>query len=177
MPEGMYAEAFQKYGITLSMEPPEAAARLRNSAIHETLLAFLHDWLFWVSDANRDKLRAIVDLADDDEWRRAFRDALAAHDSTKLKTLAITPEAADQAPVILSALGSALVGGNYTDETQALLNEAQQRHPEDFWINYLLGQYWIKAEPARPQLAAGYLRRQSPSAPAATRPFECWASR
>ena len=157
-PEGMYAEAFQKYGITLSMERREAAARLRNSAIHETLLAFLHDWLFWVSDANRDKLRAIVDLADDDEWRRAFRDALAAHDSTKLKTLAITPEAADQAPVILSALGGALVGGNYTEETLALLNEAQQRHPEDFWINYLLGQYWIKAQPARPQLAAGYFR-------------------
>ncbi len=157
-PEAMYAEAFQKYGITLSIEPPEAAARLRNSAIHDTLLAFLHDWLFWVSDSNRDKLRAIVDLADDDEWRRAFRNALAAHDSTKLKTLAITPEAADQAPVILSALGGALVGGNYTEETLALLNEAQQRHPEDFWINYLLGQYWIKAEPSRPQLAAGYFR-------------------
>ena len=154
-PEGMYAEAFQKYGITLS---PAGAARLRNSAIHETLLAFLHDWLFWVSDANRDKLRAIVDLSDDDEWRRAFRDALAARDSTKLKTLAITPEAADQAPVILAALGGALIGGHYTEETLALLNEAQQRHPEDFWINYLLGQYWIKAEPARPQLAAGYFR-------------------
>ncbi len=117
MPEGLYAEAFLKYGITLSMEPTQAAARLRYSGIHETLLAFLHDWLFWVSDVNHDKLRAIVDLADDDEWRRAFRDALAAHDSTKLKTLAITPEAADQAPVVLSGLGGALVGGNYTEET------------------------------------------------------------
>ncbi len=38
------------------------------------------------------------------------------------------------------------------------MNEAQQRHPEDFWINFLLGQHWLMAQPARPQLAAGYLR-------------------
>jgi serine/threonine-protein kinase len=35
------------------------------------------------------------------------------------------------------------------------LREAQQRHPEDFWLNYLLGQYWEKE---RPQVAVGYFR-------------------
>src|SRR5262249_58228174 len=30
-----------------------------------------------------------------------------------------------------------------------------QRHPEDFWLNYLLGLYWEKE---RPQVAVGYFR-------------------
>src|SRR5262249_50303440 len=37
----MYAEAFRNYGIDLArLEPPNAATRIRNSAIRETLLAF-----------------------------------------------------------------------------------------------------------------------------------------
>ena len=77
-PETMYAEAFRKYGIDLLvLDPAVAAARIRNSAVRETLLAFLHDWLYWISDADRARVQAVVDLADDDPWRRAFRDAIA----------------------------------------------------------------------------------------------------
>ena len=47
-----------------------------------------------------------------------------------------------------------LVDG-HREETLALLREAQQRHPEDFWLNYLLGLYWEKE---RPQVAVGYFR-------------------
>jgi predicted Ser/Thr protein kinase len=46
----LYGEAFQSYQIDLTMlEPAETAAQIRSSAIRETLLAFLHDWLYWVS--------------------------------------------------------------------------------------------------------------------------------
>ena len=74
----LYAEAFREYGIDLpAPEPAEAAAQVRNSAIRETLLAFLHDWLFfWVSDADKDQLRAVLDRADDDDWRRRLRKTL-----------------------------------------------------------------------------------------------------
>src|SRR5205823_8827079 len=68
----LYAEAFREYGIALpAPEPAEAAAQIRNSAIRESLLAFLHDWLFsWVWDSDKDQLRALLDRADDDDRRR-----------------------------------------------------------------------------------------------------------
>jgi serine/threonine-protein kinase len=153
-PDQAYAEAFRKYGIALTApEPAEAAARIRNSAIRETLLAFLYDWLYWVSDANRAKLRALLDEADDDEWRREFREALAVKDAGKLKALARAEEAVTQPPVVLSGLAGSLLGGDHRLEALALLREAQQRHPEDFWINYLLGHYWAKE---RAPEAVGY---------------------
>ena len=46
----LYAKVFREYGIALpATEPAAAAAQIRNSAVRDTLLAFLHDWfLFWV---------------------------------------------------------------------------------------------------------------------------------
>jgi hypothetical protein len=87
--ERLYAEAFRGYGIDLlRLEPAEAAARIRHSAIRTTLLAFLYDWVFyWESDADRARLRAVLDLADDDEWRRRLRTALAVYDAAKREEL------------------------------------------------------------------------------------------
>jgi serine/threonine-protein kinase len=155
-PESMYAEAFRNYGIALmNMEPEEAAARVRNSAIRDTLQAFLHDWLHWVSDADRDKLRDVMDRADDDEWRRSFREALATKDLAKFQSLARASEALTQPPVVLSGLGGALLGGGHKNEALALLLSVQRSHPGDFWINYLLGQF---LHLDRPQEAVGYFR-------------------
>lgn len=155
-PERMYEQAFRNYGIPLlSLVPEQAAARVRNSDIRDTLVEFLHDWFHWVSDANRDHLQAVLDLADDDEWRRAFRKALAVNDADKLKALASESEAPVQPPVILSGLCGTLLADGYRPEALALLREAHQLHPGDFWINYLLGHLW---EQERPQEAVGYLR-------------------
>ena len=157
-PERLYAEAFRNYGLDLMvLEPAEAAAAIRNSAIRDTLLEFLHDWLYWVSDADRARVGAAVDEADDDEWRRAYRGAIAAkdRDPVKLKALAAAPGAATQPPVVLSGLCGSLLIHNHRAEVQAVLSEAQRRHPGDFWINYLLGHFW---DEERPQLAIGYFR-------------------
>jgi serine/threonine-protein kinase len=154
----LYAEAFRNYGIDLTiLEPAEAAAQIRRSAIRETLLAFLHDWLFWVSGVDRDKLRTVVDLADDDEWRHGMREALTAKDTPKLKALIRAPEATTQPPVVLSGLAGALFGGGpeLEKEARVLLHGAQQRHPEDFWINFQLG-YFLQNK--QPQEAVAYFR-------------------
>src|SRR5262249_32569175 len=67
-PEQMYADAFQNYGIPLlTMDPAEAADRLHASSIQETLLAFMHDWLFRLSNENRGRLRDVLDRADEDD--------------------------------------------------------------------------------------------------------------
>jgi serine/threonine-protein kinase len=158
----LYAEAFRSYfGIDLPLlEPEEAAARVGNSAIRETLVAYLHDWLYWAFDAYRPELRAVLDRADGDPWRRAFREALLARDTEVVRTrrmgvLAEAPEAVAQPPLVLSGLGGILLMDGHREEARAFLSKAQQRHPGDFWLNYLLGQYW---EQERPQVAAGYFR-------------------
>src|SRR5262249_17993311 len=90
-PEKMYAYTFWTYGIPLLTL--EAAGLVRDSSIHHTLLAFMHDWLYWVSDENRARLRDVLDRADDDHWRHAFREALVEKDAGKLSALAHSPAA------------------------------------------------------------------------------------
>jgi tetratricopeptide (TPR) repeat protein len=139
----------------LTLEPAEAVRRVRNSSIRQTLLAFMHDWLYWVSEQDRDRVRDVLDAADDDDWRSAFREALAQKDAGKLSALARAPGASTQPPVVLSGLAGTLLADQYKNEALALLREAQQRHPDDFWINYLLGRFWYEVYP---QAAVGYFR-------------------
>src|SRR5262249_1035804 len=112
---------------------------------------------YWIADANRPRVWAAADLADGDDWRRAYRAAIVAKntDVAKFKALAAAPEAAAQPSVILSGLCGSLLAHPYPEEALALLDEAQRRYPGDFWINYLLGHFW---ERERPQLAVGYFR-------------------
>jgi serine/threonine-protein kinase len=154
-PERLYAEAFQSYGVSLGMPPASAARLVRDSAIRETLVEFLHEWLYSASDASRGDLRALADGADDDGWRRAYREALIAGDADQLGMLAGAPEAPTQPAAVLSGLCGKLLGAGKREEVRALLHDAQGRHPEDFWINYLLGHFW---DQERPQLAVGYFR-------------------
>jgi tRNA A-37 threonylcarbamoyl transferase component Bud32/tetratricopeptide (TPR) repeat protein len=155
-PEKVYADTFQNYGTPLlALEPGEAAARIRISSIRPTLLEFLHDWLFRGSDETRARLRDVLDRADDDDWRRTFRKSLIAKNVDELIALSREPAAPDQPPVVLSCLGGALAGDKYKNEALLLLRQAQQRHPGDFWINYLLGQQCSKESP---QAAVGYFR-------------------
>ncbi len=153
-PDEMYARAFREYGIdVMKLDLKDAETRIRASDIRDTLLAFLHDWLFWA--AERERVRAVIERADDDPWRREFRSAVAAPDSNKLKELAVAPAAAAQPAVLISGLGGSLLAYHQRPQALTLLNEAQKRHPEDFWINYLLGHCW---DQDRPQEAVGYFR-------------------
>ena len=152
----LYAEAFGSCGITpMTSQTDAAAALVRGSDIRDILLVFLHDWLYWAPDESRAKVRAVVEAADDDPWRRAFRDARARNDIARLEDLARAPEAMAQPPALLSGLGGTLLADGHREEAWALLRRAQQRHPSDFWINYLLGHF---LEQDRPQEAAGYFR-------------------
>ena len=162
----LYAAAFREYGIALPAPNPEVAVvQIRNSAIRETLLAFLHDWLFfWASRAEQDQLRAVLDRADDDDWRRRLRATLmGTYDPGERHDLLRAREAPDQPPLILGGLAFQILNrGTEGAEARALVREAQQRHPEDFWINLHLG-YILLAE--RPEEAVGYFRAAVASRP------------
>jgi serine/threonine-protein kinase len=155
-PEILYADAFRNYGMPLlTLEPAEAAARIRGSSIRETLLAFIHDWLHRVPEGNRARLRDVLDRADDDGWRHAFREALLEKDEKKLSALANAPGASSQPPEVVSGLAAAMLGTMYKYEAHEFMRAAQQRHPGDFWINYFLGCFWCEE---CPQEAVGYFR-------------------
>jgi tetratricopeptide (TPR) repeat protein len=140
--QGRYEAAFRMYGIDVpNLDQPQAAARIRASAIREALLAGLDAWMEIMpnNDAQRADLRRVADAADDNAWRRAFREAALAPDNDKLKALAAQPEALAQPPAVLDRLGSVLMARNLRGEALAVWRQAQQRHPADFWINYNLG--------------------------------------
>jgi serine/threonine protein kinase len=185
--EARYATAFQRYGIdVLALEAAEAAAQIRASAIHEALLAGLDSWMQirpeqgadraatevpwqpgsrWMEikpeqDADRARLRQVADAADDNAWRRAFREAVLTADVQKLKALAWRPEALAQPPAVLAWLGSVLHGRLQHGEAAAILRQAQQLHPADFWINYQLGHTLVICpnKQQHPEEAVGYCR-------------------
>jgi hypothetical protein len=94
--EALYAAAYSRYGIEiLALDPEEASLQVRKSAIHEALLAGLDGWLQNKpeKDPVRARLRRVADAADDNAWRRAFREAALAEDLPKLKVLAGEPAA------------------------------------------------------------------------------------
>jgi serine/threonine-protein kinase len=154
-----YAEAFREYGIALpTADPVKAATQIRESAIRETLLAFLHDWLFfWGSNVERDQLAAVLDRADDDVWRRRLRKTLrGVYDPGERHSLLTAREAAGQPPLILGGLAYEILNqGTEGEEALAVVRAAQLRHPEDFWINLHLGGILLKKHPGE---AVAYFR-------------------
>jgi serine/threonine protein kinase/tetratricopeptide (TPR) repeat protein len=154
-----YAAAFAAYGLDVAaLEPSQAAARVQSSAIREALLSGLDDWMQAEPATDRTRLRAVADGADDSAWRRAFREAALAGAATRLRALAGQAEALAQPPDALARLGSVLEAAGLPNEAEAVLRQAQARHPGDFWINYNLGHVLIFGPSPHPDEAVGYCR-------------------
>src|SRR5262245_32555549 len=158
-----YTAAFREYGINLEgPDPAVAAERIRASGIRESLAAALDDWA-WVTvntgPGGRERLLAVARLADPDDWRNRFRDPGLGKNRVALEALADRPEVSTQPPTTVVLLGRALVAAGAAPKALAVLSAAQQRRPDDFWLNLELGQVWFwGARPSRPEASAGYCR-------------------
>ena len=156
-----YEEAFRNAGIDLrAMTVPEAATRVRSSAIQETLIGAIDNWARGLDESesslednpssetvaglSRQKLLAIASAADSSEWRRTVRTALERNDTAQLKELAVTDEARSQSPELIAWLGAVLRDGDEVDRAIAVLLEGQRNHPGDFWLNYELGKSYVR---------------------------------
>jgi tetratricopeptide (TPR) repeat protein len=152
----LYADAFRHYNLpVLELEPDEAARRIGASAIREQLLAALVDW--WKikrlpAEADRKQLGAVVRLVDSVPWQQQVVAALEDEDGTQLARLAQQPEVLSQPPAGLVALAAAL-GKTDLPAAVTFLRQAQQRHPDDFWINFKLALCLMEMKP--PQLDEG----------------------
>jgi serine/threonine protein kinase/tetratricopeptide (TPR) repeat protein len=139
-----YAAALREGGLGEEGDDAQAVAlRIRVSAICEQVVAALDDWAAITKDAKRQAwLLEVARRADPDDWRDLFRDPKVWRDRAALKELAselLLDEAqlARQKPQHVVALANVLEAANA--DAVPLLEAAQARHPDDFWLNLSLG--------------------------------------
>jgi tetratricopeptide (TPR) repeat protein len=140
--DAAYAEAFEKYRLDVdSLDPQEAADRIRGSAIRPQLTEALDDWALI-----RKRLKAmgwerrlvVARMADPNPGRNRLRDALEANDHKPLEEVVQSASPDTWPPATLALLGSLAQGTPVAEKAAALLRRAQQQHPSDFWINFRL---------------------------------------
>jgi tetratricopeptide (TPR) repeat protein len=162
-----YPRAFERLG--LSLQPGDEAAqaeRIRQSSLHELLVAALDDWAMTIRglrrrDPSKKVLQArllhVARLADPDPWQDQLRDAALWDQRRPLEKLA--RQALDDrkvlarlSPHMLALLGALLHSG---PEAEEVLRQAQFAHPTDFWLNFHLGMALDSSKPAQ---AEGFFR-------------------
>jgi serine/threonine-protein kinase len=138
-----YKDAFAAFGLDeFGAEPEAVAAALRKErpAVRRALVVALDDWAFCTREKIRkSRLRLIAGLADDDDWRRRYRAAVAEGDLGELKRLAERARAQGLPAVSLELLAVALRERGARTEAAVLLRHARGQHPTDFWIHFELG--------------------------------------
>jgi tetratricopeptide (TPR) repeat protein/tRNA A-37 threonylcarbamoyl transferase component Bud32 len=152
-----YAAAFRESGLGRPEESVGAvAARIRNSAVREQLVAALDAWALVATDRRRKAwLLAVARRVDPDPWRDRLRDPAAWHNLAVLERLAREAKVAKLSPELLTTLGTLLMMERKA-EAVALLTAAQERYPQDFWLTSLLGSVLHVAK--RSEEAIGYYR-------------------
>jgi tetratricopeptide (TPR) repeat protein len=143
-----YDRAFRDADLDLAeLAPPDAAARIRASAIRLQLVRALDIWSGMRREAQTKgppHWKALLELAraaDPDDWRDRLRDALAQEDRKSLEALAVQAPVRELPPGTLHLLAIALRDLGAPAQAAALLRQAQLQYPDDLWLNDELG--WL----------------------------------
>jgi tetratricopeptide (TPR) repeat protein len=159
-----YAVAFKDAGLGGIGDEPEAVAkRVRDTGVMGPLIAALDDWVQVAEDPRLQKwVLEVARRADPDHWGSRLRHPDVWQNREALQALA--DDVFRDGEARLSELSPQIVhlvtflAGRLGRSTDALplLRAAQQRHPNDFWLNYELGYVLQKAKQAAE--AVGYFR-------------------
>jgi tetratricopeptide (TPR) repeat protein len=175
--EAAYADAFRWYGLDVdSLEPGECADAIRCRSICLQLAAGLDGWAFVRRRLRLHRWRelsAVSRAADPDRWRDRLRDALEGNDPKALQEVAGSVPPDNLPPATAVLLGSLSLGtGGAAEQAVPVLQRVQQRHPGDYWLNYVLGmvfhmrggnhledaiRYYAAAVAIRPQSVLGHV--------------------
>jgi Flp pilus assembly protein TadD/serine/threonine protein kinase len=135
-----FDEVFRQFDLDVEAgSADEAGARIRESTVGREVARILDLWAtLRQGHEGQNKTRwthvtVVARAADPDPWRNKLRDAMARED---LKTTATLVASSDDIDQLMP--GRRGVGG-----TESLLRKAQQRHPDDFWINWELGGFYL----------------------------------
>ncbi len=157
-----YAAVFAGAGLVGDQE--QLASRLRASAIREQLVAALDDWA-WVTPEAGERarlLRLARQVDPDPRWRDRFRDPVVWKDRQALERLAAEAPVAELSPSLLTVLGQLLVQAGA--DAAPLLREAQWGRPDDFWLNFELGNVLSRRDEAVGYYQAALVRRPASGA-------------
>jgi tetratricopeptide (TPR) repeat protein len=176
--DAAYADAFREAGLDVAaLSAEEAAKRIRDrpSEMATALATSVDDWAAIRRDRRKNRdgaaaLSALAGAADPDPWRQSLRRALDLPDQAArlaaLGSLAKATPFDTLGPVSLDLLGRALKDAGDAAGAEVVLRRAQQRHPDDVWINYDLARsleklarrdeairYYTAARSLRPETA------------------------
>jgi eukaryotic-like serine/threonine-protein kinase len=154
----LFASALEEAGLGREGEDAEAvAARIRGSAVRDQIVAALDAWAGLTADTSRREwVLEVARCADSDPVRDQLRRPELWEDGAELTRLVQQLGTSEErVPTQLaSALGrmARANGGDVVD----MLNAAQARFPQDFWLNYEVG--WALQVSKRSDEAIGYYR-------------------
>ena len=148
--DAAYGAAFREYGIDVDVPDTKAVAdQVQARSIHRQLVAALDDWAFlrWRLKGKGWKQRlAVARVADPDVGRNRLRDIVEGKDEKTLEEAVAAANWSDQNYDLLVRLARRIPVG---ERTVALLVQAQQQHPDNFWINDTLGHVFTRLRPPR----------------------------
>ncbi len=131
------------------------AAQVRDSAVRVEIVAALDDWASITQDQARQAwLLAVARGADPDPLRDRLRQPELWQDASRLKRIVQELRGQELSPQLLIAV--VRVSRNTPGEWVPLLTAAQERFPQDFWLNLELG--WALETAGQSDEAIGYLR-------------------
>jgi tetratricopeptide (TPR) repeat protein len=150
-----FARLFRQRGLGVQGEDPQAvAARIQASPAGAQLVAALDFWAVATQDrARRGWLLEVARRAEPGSWGERFRDPAVWQKPAALRQLARQASVAELSPPALTALAEALRRAQV--DALPLLRAARERHPTDFWLNFLLGNALLDEK--RPEAVGYYL--------------------
>ncbi len=135
-----YRDAFAHHGLDLEvLDPKEAAARIRASAVRARLVEAIDVWAYRRKRLHTDDGERLLDIArraDDDPWRQQLRDPALHKDRAALERLAGENGILAQPPASLALLSGALVAAGAQPAAEQLLRRALTRHPDAAVLNF-----------------------------------------
>jgi serine/threonine-protein kinase len=144
----VYAAAFRDYGIDVeALSTRAAAARIAESALRLRLAIALDVWYFLDPGAAGGRLLEVARAADPDPLRERVRVAIASKDRKALKELAESKPVDTLPAPTLILLADVLHQQGLRAEGLALMKRAQGLHPDDFWVNDVLGLHLNATDP------------------------------
>jgi serine/threonine protein kinase/tetratricopeptide (TPR) repeat protein len=159
--DALYGQMFWEAGLDVeALSAEEAAERIGRSTVAAELAAVLDHWasirrtIRGADDPSWKALLRVARAADPDTWRTRVRGALERRDRQGLMELASSEEVFDLVPATLSVLGDAVRGDPASPQAEVFLRKAQRRHPNDFWLNNNLREFFAAMQP--PQREAVY---------------------
>jgi tetratricopeptide (TPR) repeat protein/tRNA A-37 threonylcarbamoyl transferase component Bud32 len=157
-----YAVAFADFGLdVLGTSSQEVPGAVRASLISDRLITALDYWAFCKDKTAPEggaELRTVADSADDDAWRRRLRSAVRTGNPVELKQLTRDETSLNQPPSNLTLLAAALLAVRNTVAAENWLRKANERHPQDFSINFLLAYTLEEKVPPEPAEAMYFLQ-------------------